>query len=285
MPSWPNLTMIRSSSRDESGRRNARYENARLHFPWHYKADLLRELVLRDVRLRYKRSLLGVLWSLLNPLLQLLVFSLIFGVVLPLDIPNYPLFLFVGLLPWIWFQNSLLEGTGAIVDNRDLIRRPGFDSTVLPFVAVTTNLIHFLIALPVLLVFLRWSGVPFNPWVLALPLVIAVQFVVTLSLAYVVASVYVHFRDMRYLLGIGLMLGFYLSPVFYDSAAIPSTYQSLYHLNPMATLIESYRSLLLYDRGFPEVGALLLLGFAGTLALWLSLLLFRRMSVTFAEEL
>jgi lipopolysaccharide transport system permease protein len=250
-----------------------------------YKFDLLRELVLRDVRLRYKRSLLGVFWSLLNPLLQLLVFSLIFGIVLPLDIPNYPLFLFAGLLPWNWFQNSLIEGTGAIVDNRDLIRRPGFDGTILPFVSVTTNLIHFLIALPVLLIFLWWSGAPFNPWVVALPLVIAVQFVVTLSLAYVVASLYVYFRDVRYLLGIALMLGFYLSPVIYDSAAIPQALQPLYHLNPMVTLIESYRSLLLYDRGFPQAGALLVLGIVGLVALWLGLALFRRMNLHFAEEL
>ena len=106
-----------------------------------YQFDLLRELVLRDLRLRYKRSL-GVFWSLLNPLLQLLVFTLIFGIVLPLKIPNFPLFLFVGLLAWNWFQASLTEATGAIVDNRDLVRRPGFSTTILPVVPVTTNFIR-----------------------------------------------------------------------------------------------------------------------------------------------
>jgi lipopolysaccharide transport system permease protein len=250
-----------------------------------YQFDLLRELVLRDVKLRYKRSLLGIFWSLLNPLLQLLVLSVIFGLVLPLNIPNFPLFLFVGLLPWNWFQNSLLEATGAIVDNRDLIRRPGFNSAILPIVAVTSNLIHLVIALPVLVIFLWWGGVPLTPWALLLPLVIAVQFVITLSIAYLVAALYVRLRDIRYLLGIMLMLGFYLTPIFYDSAAIPPAYQGIYHLNPLVTLIECYRSLLLYGDGFPQAGALGLLAVVGAISLYLGVWLFRRMSVHFAEEL
>jgi lipopolysaccharide transport system permease protein len=250
-----------------------------------YQYDLLRELVLRDVRLRYKRSLLGVLWSLLNPLLQLLVFSLVFGVVLPLGIPNFPLFLFVGLLPWNWFATSLTEATGAIVENRDLVRRPGFNTAVLPLVAVTTNLIHLVLALPVLLIFLWWGGVHVGLSALALPLVLAVQFIVTLSAAYLVSALYVRFRDVRYLLGVALMLGFYLSPVFYDVATIPAAYQGLYHLNPMVTLIESYRSLLLYDHGLTQLPALLAWAGIGMVTLWFGRRQFRRMSVHFAEDL
>jgi lipopolysaccharide transport system permease protein len=249
-----------------------------------YQFDLLRELVLRDLRLRYKRSLLGVFWSLLNPLLQLLVFTLIFGVVLPLNIPNFPLFLFVGLLAWNWFQASLTEATGAIVDNRDLIRRPGFSTTILPVVPVTTNFIHYLIALPVLLLFLWLSRVPLSPLALMLPLVLAVQFVVTLSLAYVLAALHVSFRDVRYLLAVALLLGFYMTPVFYDSAAIPAAFQPLYHLNPLVTLIESYRDLLLYGN-MPQWGWLVLLAFAGSLALWWGVRLFEHKSIHFAEEL
>jgi lipopolysaccharide transport system permease protein len=249
-----------------------------------YLWDLLGELVLRDMRLRYKRSLLGVLWSLLNPLLQLLVFSFIFGVVLPLNIPRFPLFLFVGLLSWNWFQASLLEATGAIVDNRDLIRRPGFPGAILPLVPVTTNFVHYLIALPVLLVFLWVGGVPFQLMALALPLVLAVQFLITLSLSYVVAALHVRFRDTRHLLGIALLLGFYLSPVFYDPGVIPTKYQVLYRLNPMVTLIESNRRLLM-EGSLPQVGALLLIAGVGLAGLWLGLRIFNHMSVHFAEEL
>jgi lipopolysaccharide transport system permease protein len=249
-----------------------------------YQFDVLRELVSRDLRLRYKRSVMGVLWSLLNPLLQLLVFTLIFGVILPLNIPNFPLFLFVGLLAWNWFQASLTEATGAIVDNRDLIRRPGFSTTILPLVPVTTNFIHLLIALPVLLVFLWWSKVPFSALAFTLPLVLAVQFVVTLSLAYVLAALNVSFRDVRYLLALALLLGFYMTPVFYDPAAIPAQYQALYHLNPLVTLIESYRDLLLYSTA-PQWGLLGVVAVAGLLALWWGVRLFKHKSIHFAEEL
>jgi lipopolysaccharide transport system permease protein len=249
-----------------------------------YQFDLLRELVLRDLRLRYKRSLLGVFWSLLNPLLQLLVFTLIFGVVLPLKIPNFPLFLFVGLLAWNWFQASLTEATGAIVDNRDLVRRPGFSTTILPLVPVTTNFIHLLIALPVLLAFLLAGGVPLTPFALMLPAVFAVQFVVTLSLAYIVAALHVSFRDVRYLLAVALLLGFYMTPVFYDPSAIPPAFQPLYHLNPLVTIIESYRDLLLYG-DMPQFHWLLLMALAGAFALWWGVRLFKHKSIHFAEEL
>ncbi len=249
----------------------------------HYR-DLLIELVQRDMRLRYKRSLLGVLWSLLNPLLQLAVFSLIFGLVLPLNIPHFPVFLFTGLLAWNWFQTSLVEATGAIVDNRELIRRPGFPTVVLPLVPVTTNLLHLLLALPVLLVFVVASGIPLRLALLALPAVLAVQFLVTLSLAYGAAALHVRFRDTRYLLGIALLLGFYLSPVFYDPAAIPAAYQAVYRLNPMVSLIEAYRALLLHGQ-LPAPGPLLIWAGIGAAVLLLTVRMFQRMSVHFAEEL
>jgi lipopolysaccharide transport system permease protein len=249
-----------------------------------YLWDLLYELVQRDMRLRYKRSILGMLWSLLNPLLQLLVFQFIFAVVLPLNIPRFPLFLFIGLLAWNWFQSALIEATGAIVDNRDLIRRPGFPGLILPLVPVATNFVHFLIALPVLLAFILLSGVPLRPLALFLPVALAVQFLVTLSLAYIVAALHVQFRDTRYLLGIALLLGFYLSPVFYDPQSIPTAYQALYHLNPMVTLIETYRGLLM-DGSFPSPLTLGLIAAGGAIALLGGVQLFRRMSIYFAEEL
>lgn len=246
--------------------------------------DLLSELVQRDMRLRYKRSLLGVLWSLLNPLLQLVVFTFIFGVVLPLNIPHFPLFLFTGLLAWNWFQSSLIEATGAIVDNRELIRRPGFPDAILPLVSVSTNFLHFLLALPVLLVFVAASGIPFRPIMLALPLVLAVQFLITLGLAYLLAALHVRFRDTRYLLGIALLLGFYISPVFYDASAIPPAYQAIYRLNPMVTLIEAYRAMLM-EGVFPAPLQLLAWAAVGALVLLLGVRMFRHMSVHFAEEL
>lgn len=249
-----------------------------------YLIDLLRELIGRDMKLRYKRSLLGVAWSLLNPLAQLLVFSLIFRLVIPLGIPNYAAFLFTGLLAWNWFQSSLYAATGAIVDNRELIRRPGFSAVILPVVTVATNFIHYLFALPVLMVFLWMNGTALQSTALVLPVIFVVQFLFTLSLAYFVATVHVTFRDTQYLLGIVLLLGFYLSPVFYDASAIPERFQVVYRLNPMVMLINAYRQILLQGQ-LPQGIDLLALSLISAGMLWISHRIFVRASARFAEEL
>lgn len=249
-----------------------------------YIRDLSRVLIERDLKLRYKRSLLGVAWSLLNPLAQLLVFSLIFRLVIPLGIPNYAAFLFTGLLAWNWFQSSLYAATGAIVDNRELIRRPGFSAVILPVVTVATNFIHYLFALPVLLVFLWMNGIALQSTGLVLPVIFAVQFLFTLSLSYFVATLHVTFRDTQYLLGIVLLLGFYLSPVFYDASAIPERFQLVYRLNPMVMLIDAYRQILLQGQ-LPQGIDLLALSLISAGMLWISHRIFVRASAQFAEEL
>ena len=246
--------------------------------------DVLYELVSRDIKLRYKRSVLGFAWSLINPLAQLLVLTFIFNLVLPLHIENYSVFLFTGLLAWNWFNSALFAATGAIVDNRDLIRRPGFPTAILPMVTVTSQLVHFLLALPVLFGFLFLSHILPTPVILLLPLVVVLQLTFTLGLAYLLATFQVTFRDTQYLLGILLLLGFYLTPVFYDSTTLPERYQLLYHLNPMVYLIEAYRAILLKGQ-LPDLGALSILGLLSALLLAMGYRVFMRTSFQFAEEL
>jgi lipopolysaccharide transport system permease protein len=249
-----------------------------------YLRDLLRELVVRDTKLRYKRSILGVAWSLLNPLAQLLVFTFLFRLVLRLDIPNYPSFVFTGVLAWNWFQAALVLATGAITDNRELIKRPGFPAAVLPVVTVTTNLIHFLLALPILLLFIVLGGGRLTSAVLMLPLVILLQFLLVLSLGYLVATFHVTFRDTQHLLSVFLMLLFYLTPVFYDASILPTRYQTLYNLNPMVHLISAYRTILLQG-SLPDLRVLLMLGVVVGGLLWLGHAVFTRTSYCFVEEL
>ena len=249
-----------------------------------YQRDLLRELVARNMKLRYERSVLGFAWSLLNPIMQLLIFSFLFRSVVPLNIPSYPSFVFCGVLVWNWFQSSLLQATGAITDNRDLIRRPGFSTAILPAVAVTTHLIHFLLALPILLLFLVLGGGRLTVVILALPLVIAIQFFLTLSLAYMLASANVTFRDTQHLLGVLLTLLFYLTPVFYDASAVPARYWSLYRLNPMVHLIDAYRAILIRGELRDPLVLLGLGALAGAL-FWLGYAVFTRGSYRFSDEL
>jgi len=236
------------------------------------------------MKLRYKRSVLGIVWSMLNPLLQLLVFYFVFGLLLPLNIPHYASFLFTGVLAWNWFQSSLLFATGAIVDNRELIRRPGFPIAILPTVTVTSHLVHFLIALPILLICVMLDVGHITSAIIALPLVIALQFVLTLSLAYFIATFHVSFRDTQYLLGVLLQLLFFLTPIFYNLVAIPEQFQSLLALNPMVSLIEAYRAILIHGQ-WPS--SLSLIGLAACSAglLATGYWVFTRASYHFVEEL
>jgi lipopolysaccharide transport system permease protein len=241
-------------------------------------------MVVRDLKLRYKRSVLGIAWSLLNPLAQLAVFTFLFGRVLKLGIPNYGPFVFAGSLAYGWFQSSLFAAATAITDNRELIKRPGFPAAILPVITVTTSLIQFLLALPILLLFVLTGGAQLTATVLLLPLVIVIQFVLTLSLGYMVAALHVAFRDTQHLLGVALMLLFYLTPIFYDASIFPQRLRVIYYLNPLVHLVGAYRAIL--TRGeLPDMWPLLILGISAAGLLWLGLTAFTRASYGFVEEL
>ena len=249
-----------------------------------YIRDLLVTLVGRDMKLRYKRSVLGIAWSLLTPLAQLAVFYVTFDVLLPLNVPNYLSFLFTGVLVWNWFQVSLYQATSTIVDNRELIKKPGFPTAILPVVTVASYLVHFLFALPILFVFLLWGGVGLTSAMLALPVVITIQFILTLSVAYFTATFYVTFRDTQHLLGVALNLLFFLTPIFYKSSDLPVQYQALYRLNPMVHLMEAYRSILLSGTA-PEAMGLLLLILPALALLYIGYHVFKKASDHFVDEL
>jgi lipopolysaccharide transport system permease protein len=249
-----------------------------------YLYDLLRSLVGRDMKLLYKRSVLGIAWTLINPLLQLIVFVFVFQVILPVNIPQYSSFVFTGLLVWTWFQSALFQATGVIIQNRALIRQPGFPTTILPIVTVTTGLIHFILALPVLFLFLAIDRIQFQPVILLLPFLQAIQFVLTISLSYFLSALNVTFRDTQHTLGVLLQLWFYITPIFYDFKNVPIHYQILYLFNPMVNLVDAYRSILMYGRQ-PNWLPLLLTMVLALLLLPLGHRLFKRQSAHFVEEL
>jgi lipopolysaccharide transport system permease protein len=246
--------------------------------------DLLVALVGRDLKVRYKRSVLGIAWSLVNPLAQLLVFVFVFGQVLSLDGPRYPAMVFSGVLAWSWFSASITQGAGAIVENRQLIRRPGFPSAILPVVAVTTNLIHFLLALPVLLVFSLIDGSHFGWSILLLPVVVGVEALLILGITYVVAMLQVTFRDTAHLTGLVLMMLMYVTPVFYDPSIVPAQYRAIYNLNPMVHIIGAFREIIVHG-AVPSLAPLAAVGLAGLVLLGLGYGMFARARVGFVEEL
>lgn len=258
-------------------------DNRLLPRPLVYARDLMRELVVRDLKLRYKRSYLGVAWTLVNPLLQLLVFNFVFTVIFRVDTPNFIAYLFIGITSWNWFSGALLESTTSILQNRDLVRQPGFPAAMLPNVTVASHLIHFLLTLPILAL-LPVTNNAGPAAVLWLPLLILVQYVFTLSLALLAASVHVTFRDTQYLLGVFLMLGFFLTPILYESSVVPERYLPFYRLNPMSHMIAAYRAVLLRGEA-PDLRSLALVAGVSLLQLGVFYLFFQRSSIRFAEEI
>jgi lipopolysaccharide transport system permease protein len=248
-----------------------------------YHWDLVCNLVGRDFQVRYKGAKLGLVWAVLLPLLQLLIFSFVFRLVLSIDIARYTSFTFIGILVWNWFSASLNQAVAAIKSNPDLVAQPGFPTAALPIVSVSTTLINFLIALPLLLLILVLEDAVLNETLLLLPVVLAVQFVISLGLAYLVAAFNVTVRDIQHVLTVVLQLGFFVTPIFYDMSTVPEKYRIILLLNPMAHVIESYRSVLLYGTlpGRPLVA----IGFIGIVLLMVGLWKYRQASYRFLEEL
>jgi lipopolysaccharide transport system permease protein len=254
---------------------------------WHriiHLRDLLIVLVGRDLKSQYKNSVLGIAWSLLNPLLQLLVFTFLFREVMPLGIPNYGTFAFSGLLCWAWFQLSLLQATGAVTTHRELVRRPGFPAAILPAITITTNLMNLLLALPLLFLFIVVGHGHLTAHLLELPLIMSVQFVLMLSIAYLLATANVAFRDMQQIASFVLQLMFWMTPIFYVASRVPSKYRTIYELNPMLHIVNAYRDVLLLGRS-PVWGNLLIVGACATALLYFSYSLFARRCDRFVEEL
>jgi lipopolysaccharide transport system permease protein len=252
-----------------------------------YYRDLLWCLVVRELKVLYKRSLLGIAWTLLNPLLQLVVFSVIFQQVLKAGagINHYISYAFSGLLIWGWTQSALFQATGLITGNRPLIRQPTFPVPMLPIVTVTTGLIHFLLAFPALAVMMAIDRITLNWTVLFFPLLLALQFILTLSFAYPLAALNVTFRDTQHTLGVILQLLFYLLPIFYtvNDPSIPDWLKTFYAWNPLVVLLEAYRSILINGQ-IPSIpGLLFLIGISATL-LPIGYRVFQRQSERFVEE-
>ncbi|MBM3312017.1 MAG: ABC transporter permease, partial [Candidatus Aminicenantes bacterium] len=217
---------------------------------------LVRTLVGRELKARYRGSVLGFFWSFLNPLLLMIVYTVAFGLILnPRDEAIggtwfYALYMFCGVLPWIWFSSSALESANVLMINGNLIKKILFPAEVLPVVTVTSNLLNFLFGLPILLAFIPVMGKRFTLYVLLLPLVIAVQYVFTLGFSLLISALTVHFRDIKDVLANVVTFWFFSTPIIYslDMKAlgrVPAV-KTFLNLNPMTHIVEGYHSCLFY---------------------------------------
>jgi lipopolysaccharide transport system permease protein len=213
--------------------------------------ELATALTLRSLRVRYRATLLGQVWWVARPLAMGLILWFALGKVLRVGVANYPLFLIAGLYPWFWFETTVGSSANILVTNSGLIRKAVFPRLVLPLTAVLAGVIQFAYTLPVILLFAVVSGeMPGLAWLTALPILLAIQIVLLLGLSPLVASLNVFFRDVAPLVEVIMRLLFYGTPVIYPLSRVPHSAKPLVMLNPMTSLIEGWRDMVMTNR-FP----------------------------------
>jgi len=222
--------------------------------------ELLINLAIQDLKVRYKNVLIGFGWTLLSPLAMMVIFVLVFRFVFRIGIENYPVFLLSGLFPWVFFTGSVSEATTSIVARANLIKKTYFPREVIPISVTLAKLINFLLSLIVLFAFLLIYKIPLTVTTLWLPLIILIQLILAIGVSLIVSSLHVCYRDIRYLMEILLMLWFYVTPIVYSldrvrEPLIKRHLFSLYNLNPMVGIISSYHKVLLYGQR-PDLGSL-----------------------------
>lgn len=254
--------------------------------------QLIVALTSRDLKARYRGSVLGYFWSLANPLLLLGVYTLVFTKFFPSvrpDIAPYALFLFAGILPWTFFAGAVMEATGAISGNAGLVKKVMFPAEALPLVVVASHLVHFVLAIPVLLaaVALFWvmGSVVVMPAMLLAPVLMLVQGVFVAGISLVVSSASVLFRDLRDLVANLLNLGFFLTPIIYLIDHIPSkTLRTVLRFNPMTPFVTAFQDIFFFARVPSMVDAVLMATYAIASVL-LGFWVFDRLRDSLAEAL
>jgi lipopolysaccharide transport system permease protein len=244
---------------------------------------LIQTLVVRDLKARYRGSTLGLLWTLLNPLLHMAIYALVFSVYIRNEMVRYPAFLLCGILPWMWFSSALFMGTTAIIEGGSLLKKVFFPPQVLPTVTVIATFLNFLLSLPLLFGLLLLFGVTFGWSLLALPLIMAAQFALTLGLTLIVSAVSVRYRDIPPILGHVLTFWFFLTPIIYPVTSVPERFRALLSLNPVTPFFVAYQEAFLYNRLVPweTFGVMVCVG---AVALLIGVFVFERLRWSLAEE-
>ena len=262
---------------------------------WRYR-ELVRNLIARDLKVRYKNSVLGIAWSWLNPLLMMMVFTIVFTVInrAPPNIAHYPLFVLSGILPWNFFSASVVGATASIVGGSYLIKKVYFPREVLPLVAVLSNMINFVIALPVFFGMALAFGVRLTPWALFMPVVLLVQVIFSVGIGLILATLNVYYRDTQIIMEVVMLAWFFVTPILWDARTIPETkvlfgiawpiQRLVYILNPMDSIVASYRDTL-YWGAQPALDFFVRSTLTAIVILVLGYALFHRFSPSFAEEL
>lgn len=246
--------------------------------------EMMYNLVRKDLRTRYKGSVLGFLWTFINPLLQLIVYSIVFSNIMRVNVEKFYIYLFVALIPWLFFTTSILGGATSILSSKDLIKKIYFPRLIIPLSTVNAAFMNMIFSMAVVFIVLIVSGIGLSKYIFLLPVILLLEYLFALGLSFIFAALNVYFRDLEHILGIVTMAWFYLTPIVYTVDMIPEKYLGLFYLNPMVHIIIAYRDILYYKQ-MPYLETL------GSIFLWsigfiiIGYVVFQKLQKNFVEEL
>ncbi len=246
--------------------------------------ELLKTSISKDVRGKYKNSVLGIIWSFLNPLLQIAVYAIVFPLIMRSNLPNYTVFLCCGLIPWNFFSSAISRTSFTMIENGNIIKKVYFPRQILPLSVVTSEAVNFVISTIIILAFVLGYGMGISKFIIFYPLVLLVQYLLLIGISFVVSSITVYFRDLQHFIGILLQLLFYATPIVYASNTIPENFQWILKFNPMTYVINGYRDIFYYQQTPDLVSIAIVLGISIVTCL-VGYMIFNKLQKRFAEEI
>lgn len=247
--------------------------------------ELLKSNIKKEIRGKYKGSFLGILWSFINPLLSALVYAIVFPYVLKSNQDNYVVFIVLGIIPWNFFITTIAQGTTTVLQNAGIIKKVYFPREILPISVATSALINFLISCIIMFLFVIFSGIGLSPYILLLPLVTLIQYLLSLGIIFITSAINVYIRDAEYIITFLLNMLFYATPILYSADLFKNSSISwLIDLNPMNHIITCYRDILFY-KSPPHFKRLFAVFLLSLIVLGIGIQVFKKLEKGFAEEL
>ena len=246
--------------------------------------EMIFSLVRKDLKTRYKGSVLGFLWTFINPLFQLIIYSIVFSFVMRVQLPNYYMFMFVGLLPWLFFCTCIQSGATSILSNSDLIKKIYFPRIVIPISIVSAAFINMLFSMIIMLGALLYSGIGISQYIIYFPLLLILLYCLGLGISFIVSALNVYLRDLEHILGILMMSLFYVTPIIYPLEMVPNKFVFWMKLNPMLHMIVAFQDILYYKRD-PDIQTLLVIMISSMIIIAIGYVIFQKLQRNFVEEL
>jgi ABC-type polysaccharide/polyol phosphate export permease len=245
--------------------------------------ELLKSNVKKEIRGKYKGSFLGVLWSFVNPLLQVAVYAIVFPYIMKIKTPNYLQFLIIGIIPWTFFTTVINQGMITVRTNAGIIKKVYFPREILPISVATSGLVNFFISCIIILIFCLFGGLGISWHIILLPLIAILQYILTLGLVFALSAINIYIKDTEYIVQFILNMVFYGTPILYPVTLFPERLRWILFLNPLTEVINSYRDIFMYHK-LPELNGMLYLFVVAFVLFGIGFAIFRKLEKGFAEE-